>query len=135
MQFQIPQFIERETRVVGPLTFRQFLYVGTAGAIGFVLYFTLPFLMFVTLTLPLMMVGVSLAFFSVNGKSLPSLIVGFLSFTMGTKTYVWKKGGVSSVIPGPIQETPLPKQITEEQLGLTKESRLKNLSTKLDYKL
>ena len=131
MQFQVPQFIGREARVVGPLTFRQFLYVGVAGAIGFALYFTLPFLMFVTLTLPIMGAGVSLAFFSVNGKSLPSLIIGFLSFTMGTKTYVWKKGKFTSAITGSSQEPALPEPITE-QLGLTRESKLKNLVDKLD---
>ena len=131
MQFQVPQFIGREARVVGPLTFRQFLYVGTAGAIGFVLYFTLPFLMFVTFTLPIMGIGISLAFFSVSGKSLPSLIIGFLSFTMGTKTYVWKKGKFTSAITRSSQEPTLPESITE-QLSLTRESKLKNLVDKLD---
>ena len=32
MQFQVPQFIETEDKVVGPLTLRQFMYIAGAGA-------------------------------------------------------------------------------------------------------
>ncbi|MDO8470971.1 MAG: PrgI family protein [bacterium] len=131
MQFQVPQFIEREARVVGPLTFRQFLYVGAAGAVAFVMYFTLPFTLFIVGTILVVGIGASLAFFSMSGRSLPSLIIGFLSFTMGTKTYVWKKGRASNIISGPSQEVPMP-DLTAEQLSLTRESKLKSLSSKLD---
>lgn len=131
MQFQVPQFIEREARVVGPLTFRQFLYVGAAGAVAFVMYFTLPLTLFVAGTILVMGIGIALAFFSVGGKSLPALLMGFLAFSIGTKTYVWKKGKFSSVISGPASEAPTP-ELTVEQLSLTRESKMKNLATKLD---
>ncbi len=131
MQFQVPQFIEREARVVGPLTFRQFLYVGSAGAVAFVMYFTLPLTLFVAGTILVVGIGVALAFFSVGGKSLSALLLGFLAFSIGTKTYVWKKGRISRVISGPASEDPFLER-TAEQLSLTRESKMKNLATKLD---
>jgi len=39
MQYQVPQFIEVEDRIIGPLTLKQFLYLAFAGAILFVLWF------------------------------------------------------------------------------------------------
>ena len=41
MQFQVPQFIETEDKIVGPLTLRQFLYIGAAGLLSFLLFFVL----------------------------------------------------------------------------------------------
>ncbi|TSC61742.1 MAG: SsrA-binding protein, partial [Parcubacteria group bacterium Athens0416_74] len=32
MQFQVPQFIEVEDKIVGPLTFKQFVFI--AGGLG-----------------------------------------------------------------------------------------------------
>ncbi len=43
MEFQVPQFTEHEAKILGPLTFRQIIYVGTGGGIGLFLYHTLPF--------------------------------------------------------------------------------------------
>ncbi|KKW33480.1 MAG: hypothetical protein UY78_C0011G0009 [Parcubacteria group bacterium GW2011_GWA1_53_13] len=38
-QFQTPQFIEREAKIIGPLSFKQAAYVGVPLIINFVLWF------------------------------------------------------------------------------------------------
>ena len=92
MQFQVPQFIEHEPKIVGPLTFQQFIYIGIAGAAGFFIYFFLPFSLFIILTLIMVTAGAALAFIRVGGKSLPSLLFNLLTFSIGPKTYIWKRG-------------------------------------------
>jgi hypothetical protein len=47
MRFSIPQFIEHTPKIIGPLTFKQFSFIGGAGAICFVLYFLLPQIIFI----------------------------------------------------------------------------------------
>lgn len=130
-QFQVPQFIEREARVVGPLTFKQFLFLAAAGIAALLLYFFLPFALFVAGTVLVGGAGIALAFLSMGGRSLPSFLMGFLVFSMKTKTYAWKKGRVSQVIKQNVPAA-LPKGVRAERLSLSKESRVKNLSDKLD---
>ncbi|MEK7519392.1 MAG: hypothetical protein AAB565_01210, partial [Patescibacteria group bacterium] len=41
MNFQIPQFIEQEAKILGPFTFKQTLWVVGVGIIIFFLYYSL----------------------------------------------------------------------------------------------
>ena len=51
-QFQVPQFIEREARLVGPFTLRQSALLGGIGALLFVLWFILEKWLFFVVLLP-----------------------------------------------------------------------------------
>ncbi|TSC56861.1 MAG: hypothetical protein Greene071421_370 [Parcubacteria group bacterium Greene0714_21] len=91
MPFQIPQFIEREAKVIGPFTFKQFVYLGVPGAVAFFLYFTVPFTIFIVGALLLGGLGFALGFVKVGAKSLPALLMDFLHFSASPKIYTWKK--------------------------------------------
>ena len=43
MQFQVPQFIETEDKIVGPLTLKQFGYIGGAATVVGLLFLVLNF--------------------------------------------------------------------------------------------
>ena len=43
MQYQLPQFIDIEDKIVGPLTFKQFIYIAGGAGICFIAYRLLPF--------------------------------------------------------------------------------------------
>jgi len=45
MQFQVPQFIEVEDKIIGPLTFKQFVFVGGGFGMAYVLWRVLPILL------------------------------------------------------------------------------------------
>ena len=92
MPFQIPQFIEREAKVIGPFTFKQFVYLGVPGAVAFFLYFTVPFTLFLIAAILLLGFGFVLGFLRVGAKSLPALLLDFLHFSASPKIYTWKKG-------------------------------------------
>ena len=67
-KFTVPQFIENEDKIVAFLSVRQFLIIGVAFAIIFVLYKLLGTIAFV---LSATIVGVAagiLAFYKVNGQ-------------------------------------------------------------------
>jgi len=144
MQFQVPQFIEREAQVVGPLTFRQFAFLAAAGAVAFILYFLVPFIVFAAASVVLAGLGLVTAFVQVGGKSLPALFVDFLSFQMGGKIFYWKKKRVfasSSSLKTPQSLNDAPVQPTTQeaasqppatQIALSKESKVGRLSTKIE---
>ena len=42
MRFQVPQFIEVEDKIFGPLTLKQFLYTAGGAAVGFIIWSIFP---------------------------------------------------------------------------------------------
>ena len=68
MQYQVPQFIEIEDKIFGPLTFKQFLYVGGGAAIGFIMYSALPKILAIVFGAPIVGFFMAAAFYQVNGR-------------------------------------------------------------------
>lgn len=90
MQFQVPQFIETEDKLVGPLTLRQFMYVGAAAGLSFLLFFTMPTWLWFILTVFLAGFAFALAFVKINGQSLVRVIFAAFRFFWQPQTYVWQ---------------------------------------------
>ncbi len=90
MQFQVPQFIDTEDKIVGPLTLRQFFYVGGAAGLSVLLYFTVQLWLWLLLSLPIAAVGAALAFVKINGRPLAKLLVASTGFYWKPQTYVWQ---------------------------------------------
>lgn len=92
MEFTVPQFIEREPKIVGPFTFRQFIYVAIAGGVCLLLFFILPFSAFVIAAIILLGGAFALAFLKVGKVSLPVFIKNFfLFFVLKPKIFLWRK--------------------------------------------
>ncbi|MBI2003793.1 MAG: PrgI family protein [Parcubacteria group bacterium] len=91
MRFQVPQFIETETKIVGPLTWKQFIWV--ALGVGLLLLFfrilTGPVLVFASIIV--IFVFGSLAFLRIEGLTLLEYLIKALGFALGPKKYLFKK--------------------------------------------
>ncbi len=130
MPFLVPKFIQRKPKIVGPFTFEQSIYLGIAGAICVVLYYSTPFYVFL-LGLIVFIGGSSfLAFGKVQGIPMPTVIKNFFYFSASSKVYLWKK---SDSPPKLIKK----KEVEEEKkeapiLDIAGKSRLKKLSTKIE---
>jgi len=130
MRFQVPQFIDVEDKLFGPLTFKQFIYI--AGAIGLcVIFFTLlPTFIAILLSIPVAIFGAALAFYKVNERPFIQIAEDFLHYYISSKLYVWKKE----------DRKPVAKEITANQqapqvyVPKLSESKLKDLSWSLDIK-
>lgn len=134
MQFQIPQFIEREARIVGPLTFKQFLYLAGAGVVVFFLYFTLAkvnLLAFILITIVLAGIALAFAFLKIGGYSFSILLKNFFSFFIASKIYLWKKVAMPPKII-PKKEKPKKEAIEETTLKISEKSQLKKLATQIE---
>ena len=133
MRFTVPQFIEHEAKIVGPLTFKQFTYVGIAAAICFMLYFSVPFSVFVLACIFIGGASIALAFLKIGGMSLPSVIGNFLKFKLAPKTYLWKKKqGTISILE---KAKPKIKKEEETPLKIARKSKLKNVQTKIETRI
>lgn len=136
MRFTVPQFIERETPIVGPLTLRQFIFLAIAGAICFFLYFSLAkinFSLFLIISISVFGVALSFAFLQIGGRSLPTILLNALRFKLGPKTYLWKKGEVPVEIFK--KEIKKEEEIEEElPLKIAEKSQLKKIKTAIETK-
>mgnify|MGYP001611280403 CR=1 FL=1 len=94
MKFQVPQFIEHEPKVIGPVTFKQAAYLGFPLAFIFLLYFMLAenLILFVALAIALEGTGAVFSFLTLSGKSVPRVLLEMLYFFMRPKKYIWMRG-------------------------------------------
>lgn len=90
MQFQVPQFIEMEDKIIGPLTLRQFFYISGGLGLSFLLYFTVQTWLFAIFSIFIMGITVSLALVKVNGRHLTNILLDAFHFYWGPQTYVWQ---------------------------------------------
>lgn len=90
MQFQVPQFIQTEDKVVGPLTLRQFAYVGAAGALCGLLYFILQPWLWVIITILLLGIAIAIGFVKIEGRPLQKIILAAFYFYWKPQTFVWQ---------------------------------------------
>lgn len=92
MRYIVPQFIDSEDKIFGPVTVRQFL-VCTIGGLGIFLSFKLAdFSLFVLETLIIGSVTIVIAFVKVNGKKFHNFFMDLLNFSFKTnKLSIWQR--------------------------------------------
>jgi len=91
MQFQVPQFIDIEDKVIGPLTIKQFLYLLGAGFIIFIVYKILNLFATIILAIPIAGIAIALAFVKIGNQPFVSFLKNFFGFIRKPDFYVWKK--------------------------------------------
>lgn len=93
MLFNVPQFINIEDKVVGPLTAKQLGWLAIAGVI---LFFLFNFLDTSAFIIALVIVGTifgALAFYRPYNQPLINFIGSSISFVIRPRLYVWKRLG------------------------------------------
>lgn len=130
MEFQVPQFIEREPKIIGPFTFKQFLFLALCGGVCIILYFILPRIVFYALTILVM--GGAIGFLSVKieGQSIPRLLKNFFFFCASPKLYLWRKKEIAPRVAK--EEKKIEKKKKETSLKLGEKSRLRSIFNKIE---
>lgn len=120
MQFEVPQFIEVEDKIFGPLTWRQFLYLGGGVGMAVVMFLTLPLIIFLIIGIPLGSLAGALAFYPVNNRPFSYFLEAILNYFSGQRFYLWRrrddvvyKNSARTEVEGsqPILKTTPPKNI------------------------
>jgi hypothetical protein len=135
MQFQVPQFIEHEAKVVGPFTIKQALFLGGPLVVGFIVYFsTTNFLITIAVTGLLEGIGIAFNVVKVGRKRLPEILWDALMFGVSSKAYVWKRGKHPIVFRGGTEYVnPLQEQ-TPESREISHRSKLHNVQLQVETK-
>lgn len=130
-QFQVPQFITIEDKVIGPFTVKQFLYV-LAGVVivGLTFYF---FKMVVVIPVAVVVGSFAgaLAFLKVNEQPFPTIVKNAIFYSIRPRLYVWHQEVAQKPrAPGEIKK---PAE-TIQAIPKLSESKLTDLAWSLDIK-
>lgn len=91
-QFVVPQFLDVEPKIIGPITGRQFLILMATFFINFILYSLAPSLpVAVIINLPVLMFGLLLAFYRPNGVAMHFFLLNILQTIRKPGIRVWDK--------------------------------------------
>ncbi|OHA15462.1 MAG: hypothetical protein A3G52_00590 [Candidatus Taylorbacteria bacterium RIFCSPLOWO2_12_FULL_43_20] len=129
MRFQVPQFINIEDKVIGPLTIKQFVYLAGGAGMSYLIYILLPFFIAVILIVIIGALSLALAFYKINNKPFVFFLENTVRYFFGGKLYIWQKK----------EKKPVAKQKTQEEDSLLyvpklSDSKLKDLTWSLDVK-
>lgn len=91
MQFEVPQFIEIEDKIFGPLTWRQFLYLGGGVGMAVVIFLTTNIIVFVLLGIPIAALALALSFYPVNNRPFSYFLEAIFNYITRQRMYFWRK--------------------------------------------
>lgn len=130
-QYKVPQNVEAEDHILGPLTFKQFIYmmIGMGwGVISFAVFKSLPVVM-VIVGGPPVLLFLLLAFFRRDGQDFEHLLVAIVGFFSATHFRLWVKEPLAETF----HVTPTPKtQEVSQRNPAQVISELEKLATLVD---
>lgn len=125
MQFKVPQFIDIEDKVFGPLTFKQFAYLAGGAGFGYLAFHFLPIVISIFIAPAILAFAAALAFIKYNDKPFIHVVESFVRYYSRSRLYLWHKQAPSTM------PTAGPRGASGDR-GTLAESRLKTLSWSLD---
>ncbi len=136
MRFQVPQFIEVEDKIFGPLTIKQFVYLAGGGGLSFVIYRILGSLTLALIPIILVMAfSAALTWWKINQR-FPFIyyVEAAFKYYFSSKLYIWKKN--ENVKPMNADEEAAKEAGKYASIMVPKisDSKLKDLTWSLDIK-
>jgi len=90
MEYQVPQFIEVEDKIVGPLTLRQFIYLAGAGGLCILFFAYMQIVIAFLFSALVIALAAALAFYKVNGKPFIQVLEAGFNYYVKAKLFLWK---------------------------------------------
>jgi len=132
MLFNVPQYIDIEDKVVGPLTAKQLGWLGAAGVIMVVMWTMLDFAAFIIASIFVLVVFGGLAFYKPYNQPLANLITAGIFYITRPKIYIWKRMPMNIKTPKKVQ----PKKNLPDRLApkIISQEKIEEISRILDKK-
>jgi len=126
-QFVVPQFIDVEDKIFGPITTRQFLILLVGGVIVFVMYRFADFSLFIT---SLILIGggaLVLAFIRINGQPFHFFLVNIILSTRRPSLRIWRKSYSKSELDY-LRNMKPEERVEKEELKPVERERMRDLA-------
>lgn len=90
-QFVVPQFIDVEDKVIGPITVRQFIIILIGGGLDFIAFKLADFSLFVVEFVIISVLTFFIAFIKINGRPIHYFLLNVLQTSKKPKLRIWAK--------------------------------------------
>jgi len=131
-QFTVPQFIDVESKIIGPITTRQFLILLGAAVIVGISYRLFDFSLFLTIAIVVVIIAALFSFVKINGRPFHFFVLNLVQTWRRPGMRVWSHSGSMTV------DEPLADSVTKAPRPVAKEpyqvSRLSELALIVDTK-
>ncbi len=127
----VPQFVDVEDKIAGPLTWRQLLWMIAMGAVLLVLFTTFGTTLAIVFGIPVVLLFIALAFYKPNGFTLSSFIGQAVLFLFRPKVAVWERPVMPMVSVKSRSENNKPQEEVQPEKQLTRDT-LKELARIMD---
>lgn len=112
-QFVVPQFLDVESKIIGPITARQFLIMLGVLIVEFLIYRIFLNIVFVILFgVPVLAIGLLFAFAKANGQPIHFLALNFIQTFRKPKLRIWDKtlsdSDIRTLLQRPEEDVVLP---------------------------
>jgi len=131
-QFVVPQFIDVEDKVIGPITVRQFIIMLVGGGFIFVAYKLAYFGLFLLESSVIALITFTLAFIKVNGRPIHYFILNGVQTSLRARLRVWQKIYTSADLKGLRAAKPAALIVPPPAKNRVRASRLAELSLIVD---
>ncbi len=91
LQYSVPQFIDIENKVIGPISVRQFIIIAVEIGLVFLFYKTLQFPTFILCAILTLTIAVLFAFVKINGRPFHYFMLNFMMSVKNPHLRVWRK--------------------------------------------
>lgn len=127
-QFVVPQFIDVEDRIIGPITVRQFVILLIGGLLITLSYRLFDFVLFLLIGIPLFVVMFVLAFVKVNGVPIHFFILNLIQTFRKPRLRVWDKEMPLPLLRDRLKPQEEAAPVERERKGPINMSRMEELS-------
>lgn len=107
MQFRVPQNIDLEDKIVGPLTLVQFSELVVSGMVFYLALRSGSTLFFVAVGIPVLLLGLALAFVKIQDQPFSTFLLALGQFMLRPKLRVWRKDAALERLAVPVTVDPV----------------------------
>jgi len=123
MKFQVPQFIEIEDKLFGPLTLKQFIYLAGGGGLSAIIYLSFnSFVLFLVLATPVVLLSLALAFIEINRRPFVFILESAIKYVFKRKLYIWQRSDNQTGTSYSIETNPKENSLSDLNWSLSVES-------------
>lgn len=105
MRYQVPQFVDIEDKIIGPLTLKQFLLYLVTALLMIPVFLAADLTLFLTITIPAFAIAAAFAHVKIYGKSLFTMISNAALFVRKGQIFLWQRTGSHHPLPITITST------------------------------
>lgn len=123
MRYKVPQNIDIQDKILGPLTMVQFIYAIVGGGICYTIFMSVPRPFSLILDIPIALFVIALIFLKINERPFLDFLVSILEFNSTPKKRLWHHENMPDLRveiyqqkknTGPVVQN---KEITREQIS------------------